>query len=99
VTDITPPPPATQPPAGWYDDGSGRQRWFDGNQWTDHFTPAAAHTTGPMTAAALNVNRQVSYVRQQQGHSIILHIFLAFVIVGFFTIPYYSLSPNHYWHA
>jgi len=24
-------------PAGWYDDGSGRQRWWDGAQWTDHY--------------------------------------------------------------
>lgn len=24
--------PATAP-AGWYNDGSGRQRWWDGNQW------------------------------------------------------------------
>lgn len=23
-------------PAGWYDDGSGRQRWWDGQRWTDH---------------------------------------------------------------
>lgn len=30
--------PATHTaPAGWYDDGSGRQRWWDGNQWTDKF--------------------------------------------------------------
>ncbi|WP_067201006.1 DUF2510 domain-containing protein [Microbacterium sp. XT11] len=29
-------------PAGWYDDGSGRQRWWDGVQWTEHFAPAAA---------------------------------------------------------
>lgn len=20
-------------PAGWYDDGTGRQRWFDGSEW------------------------------------------------------------------
>lgn len=25
--------------AGWYDDGSGRQRWWDGHQWTEHFAP------------------------------------------------------------
>ncbi len=23
--------------AGWYDDGSGRQRWWDGTQWTAHY--------------------------------------------------------------
>ncbi len=26
---------AAQP--GWYDDGSGRQRWWDGQQWSDRF--------------------------------------------------------------
>lgn len=39
------------------------------------------------------------YVRQQQGHSLILHILLCCIAIGFFTIPYYSLSKNHYWHA
>ncbi|WP_341935906.1 SHOCT domain-containing protein [Microbacterium sp. LWO14-1.2] len=23
--------------AGWYDDGSGRQRWWDGSTWTTHY--------------------------------------------------------------
>lgn len=40
-----------------------------------------------------------NYVREQKGHSIIKHILLCLVGVGFFTIPYYSISPNHYWHA
>ena len=30
-----PGPTPSQP--GWYDDGSGRERWFDGNAWTDHY--------------------------------------------------------------
>lgn len=40
----------------------------------------------------------VQYTREQKGHSLVLHIFLCAFGVGFFTIPYYSLSPNHYWH-
>lgn len=28
-------------PAGWYDDGSGRQRWWDGQQWTEQYAPEA----------------------------------------------------------
>lgn len=33
-------------PAGWYDDGSGRQRWWDGQQWTEHFAPETAASAG-----------------------------------------------------
>lgn len=42
----------TTAPAGWYDDGSGRQRWFDGQQWgifADEMpaaTPVAEATEG-----------------------------------------------------
>lgn len=35
-------------PAGWYDDGSGRQRWWDGQQWTENFAP---ETGTPESAA------------------------------------------------
>lgn len=38
-------------PAGWYDDGSGRQRWWDGQQWTDNFAPDA-ETQVPVDAPA-----------------------------------------------
>ncbi len=38
-------------PAGWYDDGSGRQRWWDGQQWTEHFAPEVASTPEPSAAA------------------------------------------------
>ena len=41
-------------PAGWYDDGSGRQRWWDGARWTDDFAPvdgAGSAASGPVAPA------------------------------------------------
>lgn len=35
-------PKAPQAPAGWYDDGSGKNRWWDGVQWSDKFAPKNA---------------------------------------------------------
>lgn len=38
--------------AGWYDDGSGRQRWWDGSAWTDRFQdPAGAGSVVPAPPA------------------------------------------------
>lgn len=48
-------------PAGWYDDGSGILRWWDGQQWTAHVRtaqvapeapPAAVATEAPVAAVA-----------------------------------------------
>jgi Protein of unknown function (DUF2510) len=48
---VPPVPRPSTPPAGWYDDGSGRQRYWDGNAWTDHFADAQ-RTAQPTGAAA-----------------------------------------------
>ena len=29
--------------AGWYDDGTGRMRWWDGQGWTDRLQPSPSH--------------------------------------------------------
>ncbi len=34
VGTVSSPVPA---PAGWYEDGSGRRRWWNGQEWTEHF--------------------------------------------------------------
>ncbi|MFS0913149.1 DUF2510 domain-containing protein [Microbacterium sp. 179-I 3D2 NHS] len=45
-------------PAGWYDDGSGKRRWWDGSQWTMHVTtsvpdaPEWVPPTAPVTGSA-----------------------------------------------
>ncbi|MGH7289912.1 MAG: DUF2510 domain-containing protein [Myxococcota bacterium] len=32
---------ATGPEPGWYDDGHGKQRWWDGARWSEHFIDLA----------------------------------------------------------
>ncbi len=33
--------------SGWYDDGSGRRRWWDGSQWTSHFADQHPTSAAP----------------------------------------------------
>jgi hypothetical protein len=41
---------------------------------------------------------KAQYVRQQKGHSLTWNLILGFPIL-WLNVLYYSLSPNHYWHA
>ncbi|MCR2825246.1 DUF2510 domain-containing protein [Microbacterium sp. zg.Y909] len=41
---------STTPP-GWYDDGSGTQRWWDGVAWTQHVQPAPQVTASAVDAS------------------------------------------------
>lgn len=38
-------------PAGWYDDGQGGQRWWDGTQWTEHTQPGPSAPAAPESPA------------------------------------------------
>lgn len=84
--------------SGWYDDGTGQQRWWDGSQWQQYAPEQPVNPTGPLTSQKINVKREAVYTRQQKGHSFILHWF----VLGIFTVwivpIYYTVSPNHYWH-
>lgn len=92
--------PYGQVPPGWYDVGSGHQRWWDGQQWQQYAPEQPRHMAGPMTASQINVRREAVYTRQQTGHSLIVWI-LASVFLWFpvIWVIYYTISPNHYWHA
>src|SRR5262245_51915403 len=48
-------------PPGWFDDGGGRQRWWDGIQWTDHYADEQAQADGHvMSFASVLDGRKVS---------------------------------------
>ena len=40
----------SETPAGWYDDGTGSERYWDGAQWTGHVTPVSEPAPTPATA-------------------------------------------------
>lgn len=46
-------------PAGWYDDGSGRLRWWDGERWTDRFSSPGDHGAG--TEASPSARPEASF--------------------------------------
>lgn len=84
-------------PAGWYDDGSGRQRWWDGQQW-GHFAEAAyapTLTAEPVAFAAadpagaapkkLNVLALVSAI--VAGIGFIFACIPGALIVGWILLP------------
>lgn len=53
-----------------------------------------------MTAGGLTNTREVVYNRQQKGHSLTGWIIASlFLLIPVIWLIYYSVSPNHYWHA
>lgn len=43
---------AEKPPAGWYPDGTGTVRWWDGEQWTEHQPPPPPTPLSPAEAGS-----------------------------------------------
>ena len=84
--------------AGWYDDGAGRQRWWDGQQWTDHYQPPqfaqtqqmVSHHPGASDVRRARLNQAVAdYVRngwrvESQGDG--------------YAVVVFGNRPNHILH-
>jgi len=60
-------PSAETPPAGWYPDGDGNQRWWDGVAWTDapsELAPEPAATPDPTHEQAQQYQQAQPYEQQ-----------------------------------
>ena len=54
IEPIAPGAVATPPPPGWYPDGTGNNRWWDGRQWTDHIGPrSGVNRVAPVLPAVM----------------------------------------------
>jgi hypothetical protein len=92
-----PPAAVRQIAPGWYPDEHGVTRYWDGTQWTQHVAPPQPVYLQQPVWVQPNVRQahdRAQYVRQQRGHSIILHAFFGGFLLWIPTI-YYAVSPNH----
>jgi hypothetical protein len=69
-------------------------------------TPAQIDDVQPFTPgyhpprSAVKVARdRAQCVRNQKGHSLILNLLLIGPLTLWITTIYYTVSPNHFWHA
>lgn len=67
-------------PAGWYDDGSGRQRWWDGTQWTEHYAPPAQ--TAAAAPASSTAEPAVATEPGKRPPSVISWVGLGLAVLG-----------------
>ena len=69
-------------PAGWYDDGSGRQRYWDGAAWTEHFAPTPDPAAPAAPTPDLATSPTVAPARSQRTRVIVIAGALALLVIG-----------------
>lgn len=62
------------------------------------YPPVPAPRAGKAERPVKQSRDRAQYVRQQKGHSWILHWLVLGIFTCFIVPIYYSVSPNHYWH-
>jgi hypothetical protein len=61
--------------------------------------PMPPRAAASVKTETVKVSRdKAQYVRHQKGHSLTMHLLFGVVVLWIPAI-YYSVSPNHYWHA
>lgn len=62
---------------GWYDDGHGRYRWWDGSSWSEHYAgpvpkPAILQTPAPVVVT--NVTAPRKFYKTSHGFHLVMSI-------------------------
>ncbi|MDQ0576722.1 NINE protein [Agromyces albus] len=78
---------APLPQPGWYDDGSGRQRWWSGAAWTEHFAPPAPPATPNVAQVVAYQQPAPTFVRPLKDTGI-AYVF-AILLAGFGAHHFY----------
>lgn len=68
---------AQQAAPGWYDNGSGRQQWWDGNQWTYHYADQQ-----PVMYAAQPGQQVIVQQRKVYKTSHAFHLVMSIITLG-----------------
>ena len=71
---------ANPPTAGWYDDGSGRRRYWNGTIWTESYAPATS-------ASLVHQQNQVTNVPGRTSGFVCGLIALMFISVPIVALP------------
>jgi hypothetical protein len=72
----------SSPPAGFYDVGGGRQRWFDGTTWTDHYQPAPVD---PRLVVAVKPERTA--INWSSNLGLVAALLAAFALIAGYGTP------------
>ncbi|MCU1639541.1 MAG: hypothetical protein JWL94_2188 [Microbacteriaceae bacterium] len=70
--------------AGWYDDGSGRQRWWNGTQWTEDYL--SANASAKSVRAAMPSWFEPTLSTWLVGSVVVVFLLIALVSTGFYGL-------------
>ncbi|GAA4380568.1 NINE protein [Agromyces bauzanensis] len=78
-------------PAGWYDDGNGGQRYWNGSMWTEHTAPGTVTTTAAELAGSVPAPEATAPVPTGAPKSFIATWLFA-LLLGFFGVDRFYLG-------
>lgn len=79
---------------GWYNDGTGQQRWWDGQQWTNHYAHQATHAPQLIQTPqqTVVVQRQKMYKTSHGFHLVMSLITLGLWLPVWLIVGLYNAS-------